>query len=381
MQPGTRYSIEVNPRIPKRLARLSELANNLWYSWDRPTRALFAKLNPALWEAVEWDWYRMSPDSDFLYWHWSPQWAFQIQHPLIGFNETVPTYLLGMASPTHPVPASLYYSGWASQAKNAQDYRQGWSGSPDGRMYANGNTFFGIKLDVGGFFDPRFRVHDFDAGRALAAAALAASPPLLADPADRPLYVPWSDRAPSLDAVPAARHRFVQRIGELTRQLLEYKIGFLGVTQAIAIVAQYVAPRLVRDSGPGRRPAIVRVEIEPTAGDADFFLAPHNGAAGGDARHVGGLVVLHTALHYSDTEIVGPHVVRTAAGWAVRLAARSKHPRARVLEIPLPDPAVLRANADCGLPIHRIRVDWATRTLGPWLQEDALQEWPGAYEV
>jgi glycogen phosphorylase len=48
----TRYSLEVNPRIPKRLARLEELAANLWYSWDRPTRALFAKLNPALWDAV-----------------------------------------------------------------------------------------------------------------------------------------------------------------------------------------------------------------------------------------------------------------------------------------------------------------------------------------
>jgi len=50
--PGTRYSLEVNPRIPKRLARLEELAANLWYSWDRPTRALFAKLNPTLWDAV-----------------------------------------------------------------------------------------------------------------------------------------------------------------------------------------------------------------------------------------------------------------------------------------------------------------------------------------
>jgi starch phosphorylase len=48
----TPYSLEVNPRIPKRLARLEELANNLWYSWDRPTRSLFAKLNPALWDAV-----------------------------------------------------------------------------------------------------------------------------------------------------------------------------------------------------------------------------------------------------------------------------------------------------------------------------------------
>src|SRR6185436_13490021 len=52
MPPGTRYFLEVNPRIPKRLARLEELAHNLWYSWDRPTRALFAKLNPALWDAV-----------------------------------------------------------------------------------------------------------------------------------------------------------------------------------------------------------------------------------------------------------------------------------------------------------------------------------------
>src|SRR3981081_808874 len=52
MPPGTRYQLEVNPKIPKRLARLEELAGNLWYSWDRATRAIFARLNPALWDAV-----------------------------------------------------------------------------------------------------------------------------------------------------------------------------------------------------------------------------------------------------------------------------------------------------------------------------------------
>lgn len=31
---------------------MDELANNLWYSWDRPTRALFEPLNPRLWEHV-----------------------------------------------------------------------------------------------------------------------------------------------------------------------------------------------------------------------------------------------------------------------------------------------------------------------------------------
>ncbi len=52
MKPGTTYAIEVNPRIPERLSRLKELAENLWYSWDRPSRTLFARLHPGLWGAV-----------------------------------------------------------------------------------------------------------------------------------------------------------------------------------------------------------------------------------------------------------------------------------------------------------------------------------------
>jgi len=31
---------------------MEDLAGNLWYSWDRATRALFARLNPGLWDAV-----------------------------------------------------------------------------------------------------------------------------------------------------------------------------------------------------------------------------------------------------------------------------------------------------------------------------------------
>ena len=50
--PGTRFVVETNPRIPAKIARLEELANNLWYSWDRPTRTLFARLNPRLWDLV-----------------------------------------------------------------------------------------------------------------------------------------------------------------------------------------------------------------------------------------------------------------------------------------------------------------------------------------
>ena len=48
---GTVYQLEVNPKIPERLERLEELANNLWYSWDSPTRGLFSSLSHPLWQA------------------------------------------------------------------------------------------------------------------------------------------------------------------------------------------------------------------------------------------------------------------------------------------------------------------------------------------
>ena len=52
MESRTTFNLEVNPEIPRRLARLEELAANLWYSWDRPTRTLFSRLHTGLWDAV-----------------------------------------------------------------------------------------------------------------------------------------------------------------------------------------------------------------------------------------------------------------------------------------------------------------------------------------
>jgi len=51
-RPGTAYSLEINPRLPQRLARLDEIAHDLWYSWDRSTRQLFARLDNELWNEV-----------------------------------------------------------------------------------------------------------------------------------------------------------------------------------------------------------------------------------------------------------------------------------------------------------------------------------------
>jgi glycogen phosphorylase len=42
--------LEVTPVLPGSLARLPELAGNLFFSWHRPTRALFEDLDPELWK-------------------------------------------------------------------------------------------------------------------------------------------------------------------------------------------------------------------------------------------------------------------------------------------------------------------------------------------
>ena len=52
MHTSTSFTLEVRPRIPARLARLEELANNLRYSWDLPTRDLFSHISRNLWDAV-----------------------------------------------------------------------------------------------------------------------------------------------------------------------------------------------------------------------------------------------------------------------------------------------------------------------------------------
>lgn len=136
------------------------LAARQYFDGPTPQEQSLDRRITHLWETVEWDWYRQTPGSNFLYWHWSPQWAFQIHHPLIGFNEVMIAYLLGIASPTHGVPASMYYSGWAGQSETAIHYREGWSGTTDGDHYTNGNTYFGIKLDVGvGRGGPLFFTH------------------------------------------------------------------------------------------------------------------------------------------------------------------------------------------------------------------------------
>lgn len=48
---GTRFSIEIQPVLPAQFARLPELANDLYYSWNNTVRGLFRHLDGDCWNA------------------------------------------------------------------------------------------------------------------------------------------------------------------------------------------------------------------------------------------------------------------------------------------------------------------------------------------
>lgn len=88
------------------------LAARGYYTGDDARETGLRARITALWHGVEWDWFRATPRRDALYWHWSPNYGFRIANRLEGWNEVMITYLLAIASPTHPVPPAIYWTGY-----------------------------------------------------------------------------------------------------------------------------------------------------------------------------------------------------------------------------------------------------------------------------
>lgn len=84
-----------------------------------------------LWEAVEWDWFTKGGEN-VLYWHWSPNVAWQKNLQIRGWNESLIIYVLAASSPTHSISSAVYDQGWAG----------------NGGML-NGNDYYGITLPLG----------------------------------------------------------------------------------------------------------------------------------------------------------------------------------------------------------------------------------------
>lgn len=65
-----------------------------------------------LWLDIDWSWYR-NGGQNVLYWHWSPEYGWEMNFPVKGYDESLVLYVLAASSPTHGVPAEVYHEGWA----------------------------------------------------------------------------------------------------------------------------------------------------------------------------------------------------------------------------------------------------------------------------
>ena len=93
----------------------------------------------SLWEAVEWDHFTRG-GQNVLYWHWSPDYEWQMNMQIRGWNEALIVYVLAASSPTHRISKEVYDRGWAP-----------------GR---NGKKFYDITLPLGqDYGGPLFFAH------------------------------------------------------------------------------------------------------------------------------------------------------------------------------------------------------------------------------
>ena len=77
-----------------------------------------------IWEEVEWSWFRKNSEN-VLYWHWSPNFGWDMNLKIQGWNECLITYILAASSPTFPIPKSVYDQGYArngTQVTNQSHY-------------------------------------------------------------------------------------------------------------------------------------------------------------------------------------------------------------------------------------------------------------------
>lgn len=69
-----------------------------------------------LWNDIEWNWYTKGGEKT-LYWHWSPDYQWDMNVNLKGYNECLITYILAASSPKYAIDAETYYNGWTQNGK------------------------------------------------------------------------------------------------------------------------------------------------------------------------------------------------------------------------------------------------------------------------
>ncbi len=84
-----------------------------------------------LWQEVEWDWYTRG-GREVLYWHWSANNGWAMNHPIHGWNECLIAYVLAAGAPRYAIDPAVYHQGFAS-----------------GPEFLNGRRYYDIELPLG----------------------------------------------------------------------------------------------------------------------------------------------------------------------------------------------------------------------------------------
>ncbi len=80
---------------------------------------------------TEWNWYTQG-GQDVLYWHWSPNSGWAMNHQIRGWNECLIAYVLAASSPNYPISPKVYHNGWAVST-----------------FFSTNREYYGIKLPLG----------------------------------------------------------------------------------------------------------------------------------------------------------------------------------------------------------------------------------------
>lgn len=102
-----------------------------YFQDDTPKETALRDRITQLWDDVEWDWYTQG-GRKLLYWHWSPNNGWAMDHEIHGWNECLIAYVLAAGSRRYAVAPLVYHRGFAG-----------------GRDFFNGRTYYGIELPLG----------------------------------------------------------------------------------------------------------------------------------------------------------------------------------------------------------------------------------------
>lgn len=84
----------------------------------------------ALYQKIEWNFFLNGTES--LFWHWSPDYGFELNLKIRGWNEALMVYILAAGSEKYAIEKAHYVNGWTRNGS-----------------FVNGSSYHGIRLPLG----------------------------------------------------------------------------------------------------------------------------------------------------------------------------------------------------------------------------------------